>query len=169
MPARSSRPDVFAALGDPNRRFLLQTLSERGEATATELAAELPVTRQAVTKHLTALADAGLVERERAGRETLYRVTPAPLEDAIEWMARVGGEWDARLARLMGVFGFSSVEAGAWLESRRPTYLMGTPDEVLQRVSEYEEAGLQRIMLQDWLPTDLDMLSLIGSEVLPHA
>ncbi len=100
MPARSSRPDVFAALGDPNRRFLLQTLSERGEATATELAAELPVTRQAVTKHLTALADAGLVERERAGRETLYRLTPAPLEDAIAWMARVGGEWDVRLARL---------------------------------------------------------------------
>ncbi len=100
MPARSSRPDVFAALGDPHRRFLLQTLSERGEATATELAAELPVTRQAVTKHLTALADAGLVERERAGRETLYRLTPAPLEDAIAWMARVGGEWDARLARL---------------------------------------------------------------------
>jgi len=78
-------------------------------------------------------------------------------------------ELDARLARLMGVFGLSSVEAGAWLERRRTTYLMGTPDEVLQRVREYEEAGLQRIMLQDWLPTDLDMLSLIGSEVLPHA
>jgi len=100
VPARSSRPDVFAALGDPNRRFLLQTLSERGQATATELATELPVTRQAVTKHLGALARAGLVESERAGRETIYRVTPQPLEDAIAWMARVGGEWDERLARL---------------------------------------------------------------------
>jgi DNA-binding transcriptional ArsR family regulator len=93
-------PDVFDALGDPSRRFLLETLSARGEATATQLAAELPVTRQAVSKHLAALARAGLVTSERAGRETQYRVTPAPLEAAIEWMARVGGEWDARLARL---------------------------------------------------------------------
>ena len=100
MPARSSRPDVFAALGDPNRRFLLETLSERGRATATELAAELPVSQQAVAKHLTALARAGLVESERTGRETHYRVTPQPLEDAIAWMARVGAEWDTRLARL---------------------------------------------------------------------
>ena len=91
---------VFAALGDAGRRSLVEAVATRGTATATELAAELPVTRQAVTKHLTALADAGLVERERAGRETLYRLTPAPLEDAIAWMARVGGEWDARLARL---------------------------------------------------------------------
>jgi DNA-binding transcriptional ArsR family regulator len=100
VPARSLLPDVFDALGDPSRRFLLETLSARGEATATELAAELPVTRQAVSKHLAALARAGLVTSERAGRETQYRVTPAPLEDAIEWMARVGGEWDVRLARL---------------------------------------------------------------------
>jgi len=100
VPARSSQPDVFAALGDSNRRFLLESLSERGNATATELAAELPVTRQAVAKHLTALARAGLVQSERIGRETHYRVTPQPLEDAIAWMARVGGEWDVRLARL---------------------------------------------------------------------
>lgn len=100
MPAASSPPDVFAALGDAHRRFLLERLSERGDATATELALELPVTRQAVAKHLSALADAGLVASERVGRETRYRVTPEPLEDAIAWMARVGGEWDARLARL---------------------------------------------------------------------
>jgi DNA-binding transcriptional ArsR family regulator len=105
VPARfpapiTSLPDVFDALGDPSRRFLLETLSARGAATATELAAELPVTRQAVSKHLAVLARAGLVTSEHAGRETQYRVTPAPLEDAIEWMARVGGEWDARLARL---------------------------------------------------------------------
>ncbi len=100
MPARSHSPDVFAALGDAHRRFLLETLSARGSATATELAEELPVTRQAVAKHLAALAQAGLVASERVGRETQYRVTPQPLEAAIEWMARVGGEWDARLARL---------------------------------------------------------------------
>jgi len=99
--ARSSpRPDVFEALADPNRRFLLEELGRREGATATELAAQLPVTRQAVTKHLAVLADAGLVERERVGRETRYRPTPEPLEAAIAWMARVGGEWDVRLARL---------------------------------------------------------------------
>lgn len=92
--------DVFGALGDPSRRFLLQTLSERGSATATELAAELPVTRQAVSKHLAALARAGLVTSEKAGRETQYRLRAEPLEGAIEWLARVGGEWDDRLARL---------------------------------------------------------------------
>jgi DNA-binding transcriptional ArsR family regulator len=100
VPARSRSSDVFAALGDAYRRQLLETISARGSATATELAAELPVTRQAVAKHLAALAGAGLVTSERAGRETHYRVTPEPMEDAIAWMARVGGEWDRRLARL---------------------------------------------------------------------
>jgi DNA-binding transcriptional ArsR family regulator len=100
VPSRTPRPDVFAALGDPNRRRLLEALSERGPATATELAGDLPVTRQAVAKHLGALARAGLVASKRAGRETHYRVTPAPLEEVVEWSARVGGEWDRRLARL---------------------------------------------------------------------
>jgi DNA-binding transcriptional ArsR family regulator len=100
VPARSPSSDVFAALGDAHRRQLLETISARGSATATELAADLPVTRQAVAKHLAALAGAGLVTSERAGRETHYRVTPEPLEDAIAWMVRVGGEWDLRLARL---------------------------------------------------------------------
>ncbi len=100
MPARSLTPDVFAALAEPHRRFLLERLSARGTATATELAHELPVTRQAVAKHLVALEHAGLVASERVGREMQYRVTPEPLEDAIAWMARVGAEWDARLARL---------------------------------------------------------------------
>ena len=100
MPARSSQPDVFAALGDSNRRFLLESLSERGNATATELAAELPVTRQAVAKHLAALNEAGLVESRREGRETRYELTPAPLGAAMDWMAGVGAEWDSRLAAL---------------------------------------------------------------------
>jgi DNA-binding transcriptional ArsR family regulator len=100
VPSPSPRSDVFEALADPNRRFLLEELGRRDGATATELAAELPVTRQAVSKHLSVLADAGLVERERVGRETRYRSTPEPLEEAIAWIARVGGEWDGRLARL---------------------------------------------------------------------
>ena len=100
MPGPSPRSDVFDAIADPNRRYLLEELGRREGATATELAAQLPVTRQAVTKHLGVLADAGLVARERIGRETRYRPTPAPLEDAVAWIARVGGEWDSRLARL---------------------------------------------------------------------
>lgn len=91
---------VFEALSDGTRRGLLSRLGEVGEATATELAAELPVTRQAVAKHLAALADAGLVSSARTGREVRYRLTPAPLSDAMAWMATVGGEWDERLAAL---------------------------------------------------------------------
>ena len=92
--------DVFSALADPHRRYLLEALARRETATATELAAELPVTRQAVAKHLAALGDAGLVESTRVGRETRYRLTPAPLGEAVEWMERVGREWDERLAAL---------------------------------------------------------------------
>ena len=76
---------VFGALADPNRRQVIGYLSERGTATATELTGELPMTRQAVSKHLTTLADAGLVEAERSGRETRYRLTQA------------GADWDERL------------------------------------------------------------------------
>jgi DNA-binding transcriptional ArsR family regulator len=91
---------VFDALADPNRRYVLQALASRETATATELAAELPVTRQAVAKHLAALNHAGLVESRREGRETLYQLTPAPLAAAMDWMAGVGAEWDTRLAAL---------------------------------------------------------------------
>jgi DNA-binding transcriptional ArsR family regulator len=99
---------VFGALADPTRRQLLSSISDR-PATATELAGNVPISRQAVVKHLTALADAGLLERERAGREVRYRVTPAPLSDAVSWIARVGGQWDERLAALASTF-----------ETRRP-------------------------------------------------
>jgi DNA-binding transcriptional ArsR family regulator len=91
---------VFDALADPHRRYVLEVLAGRETATATELATELPVTRQAVAKHLAALSDAGLVERRRAGRETLYELTPAPLGEAMDWMASVGAQWDARLSAL---------------------------------------------------------------------
>ena len=89
--------DVFSALADPTRRYVLEALATRGDATATELAAELPMTRQAVTKHLVALGDAGLVDATRAGRETRYRLTPEPLGDAVGWLERI---WDERLAAL---------------------------------------------------------------------
>ncbi len=91
---------VFDALGDPSRRTLVRATAARGDATATELAAELPVTRQAVAKQLAALADAGLLRATRSGRETRYAVTPEPLGDAVDWMVEVGAAWDDRLARL---------------------------------------------------------------------
>ena len=91
---------VFDALADPHRRYVLEALAARETATATELASELPVTRQAVAKHLAALNEAGLVESRREGRETLYQLTPAPLGAAMDWMASVGADWDARLASL---------------------------------------------------------------------
>jgi DNA-binding transcriptional ArsR family regulator len=90
---------VFSALADPMRRRLLTAISA-GPATATELAGDLPISRQAVTKHLSALSDAGLLEREREGRDIRYRITPEPLSDAMSWMVEVGGEWDQRLAAL---------------------------------------------------------------------
>jgi DNA-binding transcriptional ArsR family regulator len=91
---------VFDALADPNRRYVVEALAERGTATATELAAELNVSRQAVAKHFAALSDAGLVESRREGRETRYELTPQPLTAALDWMADVGGAWDRRLAAL---------------------------------------------------------------------
>jgi DNA-binding transcriptional ArsR family regulator len=92
--------EVFAALADPTRRHLIQKLAAGGAASATALAAELPISRQAVSKHLAALGDVGLVHSRRAGREILYELRPAPLEDAAAWIAEVGAEWDDRLARL---------------------------------------------------------------------
>src|SRR5687768_6395182 len=89
---------VFGALADGTRRRLLALLGERGEATATDLAREVPVTRQAVQKHLGTLSGAGLVSARRSGREVLYRPTPAPMSEAMAWMAEVGAQWDGQLA-----------------------------------------------------------------------
>ncbi len=97
MPSEAA---VFAALADPTRRQVVEALAGRESATPSELAAELPVSRQAVSKHLDALQAAGLVFRERVGRETRFSLTPAPLADAASWMAAVGASWDERLARL---------------------------------------------------------------------
>jgi DNA-binding transcriptional ArsR family regulator len=66
----------------------------------TEVADELPVTRQAVTKHLEVLMHAGLVAQAKRGRETRYSLTPEPINDALAWMTEVGAAWDARLDRL---------------------------------------------------------------------
>jgi ArsR family transcriptional regulator, cadmium/lead-responsive transcriptional repressor len=94
---RGGPDELWAAVADPTRRRLLDVLLARGEATATALAAELPVTRQGIAKHLAVLDRAGIVEARRQGREVLYSVRPNELDAATRWMAQVAAEWDARL------------------------------------------------------------------------
>ena len=91
------------ALSDPTRREVLRRLAD-GPANPTELAGGLPVSRQAVSKHLEVLREAGLVSGSRDGREHRYRLTPGPMADAASWMAEVGSRWDERLDRLRRQF-----------------------------------------------------------------
>jgi DNA-binding transcriptional ArsR family regulator len=94
-------PDaLFAALADGTRRRILRTVAEHGPVTATALADRMPVTRQAVAKHLALLRDAGLVTAERAGRETRFTAATAPLDDLAAWAEAAGQRWDTRLERL---------------------------------------------------------------------
>jgi len=92
--------ELWSAVADPTRRRVLDVLLERGEATATIVAGEVPVTRQAVAKHLAVLDRAGLVEARRQGREVRYAIRPQRLDAATRSMARVAAEWDARLAAI---------------------------------------------------------------------
>ena len=84
--------DVFSALADPTRREVIEALAERGGATATELAADMPVTRQAIAKHLTHLNRKGIAIPQRRGRETRYHLTPGPFVQAIVWLDGVSGQ-----------------------------------------------------------------------------
>ena len=95
---------VFAALADPTRFQVLTRLAQTGPATATELSADLPVSRQAIVKHLYALDAAGLVERTRVGREVRYSFEPGPLGELVRWIEQVGGAWDSRLDQLRRKF-----------------------------------------------------------------
>jgi DNA-binding transcriptional ArsR family regulator len=98
--APADADELWSAVGDPTRRRLLDVLLDRGEATATTLAGELPVTRQAVAKHLIVLDRAGLVEGRRRGREVRYAVRPQRLDVATRSMAQVAAGWDARLSAI---------------------------------------------------------------------
>ncbi|SFQ45056.1 DNA-binding transcriptional regulator, ArsR family [Amycolatopsis arida] len=91
---------VLGALADPTRRALLDVLAARGTASATALAAELPVSRQAVVKHLAVLEQAGLVSSTRAGREVRYTPRARALTATARWMADLAAEWDRRLATI---------------------------------------------------------------------
>ena len=96
---------VFGALADPTRRHLMELLAAEPGATATGLAATLPISRQAVAKHLATLGRAGLVSESRRGREHRFELDPRPLADAAAWLTTVGAEWDTRLADLQRLLG----------------------------------------------------------------
>ena len=105
---------VLVALADPMRRQVLELLAVQGEATATTLAERLPVSRQAVVKHLAVLDAAGLVSGNRVGREVRYAVRPAALDATARWMAGLAADWDRRLAHI------KSIAESAEQEARRP-------------------------------------------------
>ena len=96
-PRAVSEETLLEAVADTSRRQVLDLLLAHGEITPTELAADLPFTRQAVAKHLAVLDRAGLVVSTRQGREVRYSVRPEHLDVAIRAMARVAARWDARL------------------------------------------------------------------------
>jgi DNA-binding transcriptional ArsR family regulator len=99
-PAHRQVDSVFVALADPTRRRVVETLARGGTVTASSLAAQLPITRQAVAKHLSALRGAELVSVTRIGRETHYKLRPQPLDEAAHWIQMVGADWDDRLEAL---------------------------------------------------------------------
>jgi DNA-binding transcriptional ArsR family regulator len=92
---------VFSALADPTRRAILATLAGEGPATATDLAARLPITRQAIAKHLAVLADVGLVTAEPGERRRVrYRLHSAPMRVAQQFLAALARDWDGPLDAL---------------------------------------------------------------------
>ena len=92
--------DLWSAVGDPTRRRMLDLLLTEGAGTATSLSEHLPVTRQAVTKHLIVLDRVGLVHATTAGREKQFRVDQRQLERAVAQLTDVGASWDRRLQRI---------------------------------------------------------------------
>lgn len=95
---------VLAALADPTRRAVFERLNTKGPASASQLAAELPVSRQAIAKHLTQLDSVGLVDRSQQGREVVFSARVSPLSDVADWLETVGNDWDRRLERLRESF-----------------------------------------------------------------
>ena len=101
--ATADQEQLWAALGEPSRLRLLNVLLDRGDATPTMLAQELPLTRQAVSKHLVVLGRVGLVSGRRQGREVRYAVDPDRLAEAARTMSALAAQWDRRLARIKAI------------------------------------------------------------------
>ncbi len=92
--------DLFAAISDPTRRGILERLRQDGALSVTELAEPLPISRQAVTKHLDLLERSGLIEHEWRGRKRVHLLKAEPLREIGDWLAPYAAAWDERLARL---------------------------------------------------------------------
>ncbi|MCH8135230.1 MAG: metalloregulator ArsR/SmtB family transcription factor [Proteobacteria bacterium] len=97
---RGDHADVFTALGDVTRLGLIATLSDGEARSIVQLADRFPLTRQAITKHLRVLEQAGIVRSERTGRESHYAYVPGPIEKAGTYLKNVSVEWDDALTRL---------------------------------------------------------------------
>lgn len=92
--------DVFGAIADPTRRRLIRLLAEAGDMPLHEITAQFHMSRTAVSKHLTILKEAGLVVDRKAGRETRFRLDPAPLREIQDWVAFYSKFWGANMWRL---------------------------------------------------------------------
>ncbi len=92
--------DVFAAVADPTRRLILGRLRGEGALSVSSLATVLPISRQAVTKHLDVLEKAGLIRKRVQGRERLHELEAEPLREVDDWLAPYAAAWDERLERL---------------------------------------------------------------------
>ena len=108
MPGRSHNAmkalaPVFSALGDETRLELVARLSAGEPLSIAQLASGAPVTRQAITKHLHVLADAGVLRGVRRGREQVWQLTPRQLLEARKCLERIAGQWDRALARLQAM------------------------------------------------------------------
>jgi DNA-binding transcriptional ArsR family regulator len=98
--AAAAAAPVFAALGDPTRLRLVSRLCTDGPLSITRLREGTDVTRQAITKHLNALAGAGIVRDVRRGRERIWALAPEPLDDARRFLDQISAQWDAAIERL---------------------------------------------------------------------
>jgi DNA-binding transcriptional ArsR family regulator len=95
--------DLFGALADPTRRAMLAAMVRDGSTSAPSLSDSLPITRQAIAKHLATLEGAGLLERERgSGREVRYSLRAGALDPAMAWLSETDRAWETRLGRLKG-------------------------------------------------------------------
>jgi DNA-binding transcriptional ArsR family regulator len=92
--------ELWSAIADPSRRRVLDLLVSHGAASASWIAGQVPFTRQAVSKHLVTLEEAGLVTRRKQGREVLYQVEAARLDQATRAMTVLAARWDQRLATI---------------------------------------------------------------------
>lgn len=122
----ASDDDLWSAIGDPTRRRILDVLLAAGAGTATTLSDELPITRQAVTKHLQVLDRAGLVHAAVAGRQRRYRVDSAQLARAAAQLVEVGASWDGRLQRIKHIA--EQVQRAADASAEAPALRPALPD-----------------------------------------